>query len=90
MIHRTGKRASHTTKKYSVTIQAVESDEKEDISKASESVDHAVSIFVLLLKIGINLRKIRQNQSSSYPPQNRLKSTLEKLWKEEQSLSQCV
>ncbi|KAI7892750.1 uncharacterized protein EV154DRAFT_418223 [Mucor mucedo] len=41
MIHRTGKRASHTTKKYSVAIQAVESDEKEDSTKALESNDHA-------------------------------------------------
>lgn len=48
MIHRTGKRASHTTKKYSVAIQAVNVDAKEESDKASESNDCAVSISVRL------------------------------------------
>lgn len=44
MIHRTGKRASHTTEKYSVAIKPVETDNKEEETFTSlESNDHAVS-----------------------------------------------
>lgn len=91
MIHRTGKRASHTIEKYSVAIQAVEMDNKEEDAKNLESNDHAVSISVGLFEIGINVdgEKNRTRQNLSYPLQN-LKSMLERLWKEGQSSFLCV
>lgn len=48
MIHRTGKRASHKSKEYSVAIKDTETDDREESTKDMESNDHAVSVLYIL------------------------------------------
>lgn len=44
MIHRTGKRVIHKSKEYSVAIETIETDHKEEEGlEGTDSIDHGVS-----------------------------------------------
>lgn len=100
MIHRTGKRALHKSRKYSVAIEAIEMEENDEAAEIKtndddhatvsnfmhDMCDFSISIDFYFYALG---EKKRRKPMSSYHHKRR-KLMLEKLWKQEQSLSLYV
>lgn len=100
MIHRTGKRALHKSRKYSVAIEAIEMEENDEAAEIkTNDDDHATvsnfmhdmcdfSIIIDFYFYALGEKKRRKPMSSYH--HKRRKLMLEKLWKQEQSLSLYV